>query len=821
MARVGALATGVCVLLLGAQAVCAQTVLHVDASAPPSRPATGYLQMGTGTAVDGHTFGINSRYLTLDGKPWLPVMGEFDYARVPESDWRRTLLKMKSSGVSVVSTYIYWNYHERRPGHFDWHSNLDLRHFVKLCRQVGLYVFLRIGPWDHAELRFGGLPDWVVRSMPTRRTDPVFMQRVAGFYEQIGKQVEGLLWKDGGPVIGIQLGNEYNLHGRGQGRQYIVALKKLARSAGLDVPLYAVTAWDAAVFPHHAVVPLFGGYPAKPWSTSRNKLPPSSVYAFRFKSRVSNGVLPTAHARTRIALDADAVARHTPFLGVEFAGGAPAMYRRRVVIAPDDIAAMIPVGLGSGVNMYGFYMFRGGRNRIFGSTMEESTRTGGYNDTPVVSYDYQAPIGRYGLEQPVLARIKPFLYFMRSFGRRLAPMVVYAPDKTPSSVRDLHTLRFAVRSLGRSGFLFVNNYVRQYSMVAHKNVQFALHLPGQTLRIPAMPTTIPAGAYFIWPFNFAMGGAHLRYATVQPVTCFGTKRGSVYVFMATPGVAPEFVFDDATRVVASSGRVTHMAGATRVDGLQPGLGAYIDVRGRSGQTVRVLLLTRAQADAAWIDTNGRQTRLFITSDQAFVDGGNFELRSLGDNQFHFSVFPAPRTSFKSSLPLVAEGMVGGFARFSASAPARHPLVTVTPMRKALPVPPVRIGGLADAPMQPLPEVYGDAAAWKLKVVSGAPGGLAHAYLRVTYQGDVARLFAGSHLLDDNYYNGQAWNIGLRHFARAGDMPLTLEVLPLRGDSSIYIQSPYRPKIPKSSQIARLVKVTIRPEYALSVAVGNE
>ncbi len=73
-----------------------------------------------------------------------------------------------------------------------------------------MYVIARIGPWDHAEVRNGGLPDWVLKQGPTRENDPMYLASVRAWYGQIGDQLKGLLWKDGGPVIGIQLENEYS-----------------------------------------------------------------------------------------------------------------------------------------------------------------------------------------------------------------------------------------------------------------------------------------------------------------------------------------------------------------------------------------------------------------------------------------------------------------------------------------------------------------------------------------------------------------------------------------------------------------------------------
>jgi beta-galactosidase len=149
----------------------------------------------------------------------------------------------------------------------------DLRSFVQLCGKHGLYVWARIGPWAHAEARNGGLPDWVLRNSPTRKNDPVYLREVDSLYAQIAQQLEGSLWKDGGPVIGIQLENEYRGGGAGAGDDHIRTLKSMAIHQGMDVPFYSVTGWDGAAIPLDSVLPVFGGYADAPWDGSPGKLP--------------------------------------------------------------------------------------------------------------------------------------------------------------------------------------------------------------------------------------------------------------------------------------------------------------------------------------------------------------------------------------------------------------------------------------------------------------------------------------------------------------------------------------------------------------------
>jgi len=114
--------------------------------------------MGTSANARGETMSVNNRYLMINGKPQIPVMGELQYSRMDKSRWADEILKMKACGVNVIATYSFWNHHEEIEGQFDWSGNKNLRSFIKLCGQLGVYAYPRIGPWSHGEARNGGTP---------------------------------------------------------------------------------------------------------------------------------------------------------------------------------------------------------------------------------------------------------------------------------------------------------------------------------------------------------------------------------------------------------------------------------------------------------------------------------------------------------------------------------------------------------------------------------------------------------------------------------------------------------------------------------------
>jgi hypothetical protein len=827
--------------VLAASAAGADT-LAIDASAPNPAPLKAALRLGSATAPNGDTLGANARYLTRNGAPWLPVMGEFHYSRTPASQWDAELRKMKAAGIDIVASYVMWNHHEEVEGKFDWSGNRDLRRFIQLAAKAGLDVVVRVGPWAHAEVRYGGIPDWVVNAMPTRSSDPQYMVHAERLYSQIGQQLKGQLWKDGGRVIGIQLENEYNIDGPGKGIAHIAALKKLALKAGMDVPYYTVTGWDGTIYPTGEVTPVFGGYPDEPWGVSTKELPPKETYAFRFDTRVSGdlGAQTAAHAPGTAETDKDV----TPFLGAEYGAGLPFMYRRRTVVSADDIASMLPVQLGSGVNLMGYYMFHGGRNPLGlgGTGMEESTLSGGYNDTTMISYDFQAPLGPDGQQRKVLEKLRPFHLFLHDFGSRLAPMTVRKPDVSPAKPDDLSTARFAVRSQGDRGFLFVNNHVRQYPMAAQKATQFTVKLQGQSVTLPSKPVDIADGAYFIWPLNLDLDGTNLHYATAQPLTLLDQgKAGVVAVFAASTGVPVELSFDAAAKISAPGAQIATAAGKTLVTGVQPGAGAAVTVQRDGKRPLTIIVLTAEQSQQLSVVQLAGQRRLLLSADQAYVDGNALQMRSVGDSKFRFAIYPALATAPKATttaaawtaparaassgaagdaaaatVAVRAVGSDGIFQAFEASLPASEVKASITQTRAAQEAAPIVIGGTAKAAIQPLPENFKAAAAWQINVPREQLKGLDDALLQIDFVGDIGRLYSGTRLLDDWYYSGYQWQIGLRQQAALLDQPLTVSVLPLRADAPIYLPKEARPNFGGQQQMATVRGVTVIPVYQLRI-----
>jgi hypothetical protein len=779
----------------------------IDATAPAPVPETGFLHMG-GVSPSGERLAVDSRSLTLNGKPWLPVTGEFHYSRFPEKYWREELLKMKAGGVQVVATYIFWIHHEEIEGQFDWTGQRDLRHFVELCKKNGLYVYLRIGPWDHGEARNGGFPDWLLeKKIPLRRNDAEYLKYVSRFYGQIGSQIKGLLWQDGGPILGTQIENEYGLTGPGAGAEHLAELKRLAIAAGIDPPLFSVTGWPGHDYPVHEVIPVSGGYPDDFWTSRTTDSPPNPVYLFSIHRELGDlGAMALGNPDGKINL------HHYPFFAAEQGGGMETSYHRRPLLQPDDIAALTLTGLGSGVNFYGYYMFHGGANpegKL--TTLQESTATGYPNDLPQVSYDFQAPLGEYGQERESFRKIKSLHLFLQSFGSDLAAMTPYPPDRKPRNAGDSSMARVMLRANGNSGFLFVNNYVRKLDMPLRRAFQAKIKLPSGIVDLPRNPIDVPANSYFIWPLNLDLGAGALQYSTAQLLYRLDGRAETTYFFFAIPGLRPEFAFDagSVASVRATTGLVTTIDGSILVQNAEPGKGCELQVTGKNGRGVRILLLTEVQAEQLWrVPLNGGDGVLLSPAD-VFVDTDGIHFRSVEPSRLSVSFF-APGGVEKPVQELWQEQAL--------TAEPRKIDFELKLSRAAATRPPIRFAAHIEGRDRPMPlapdeaELAG-AAAWSLKIPAQPMNGISDIYLRIRYAGDVARLSLDGRLLDDDFYNGRPWEIGLKRFLpESFGKKLEVSILPLPHKAPIYLDARAWEPMDAEGQTAKMLGVEVLPEY---------
>jgi hypothetical protein len=477
-------------------------------------------------------------------------------------------------------------------------------------------------------------------------------------------------------------------------------------------------------------------------------------------------------------------------------------------------------------------MFQGGENpegKL--STLQESQATGYPNDVPVKSYDFQAPLGEFGDERASFRKMKVFQYFLNDFGEYLAPMMVHAPDQLPASPEDFSVARAAVRSRGDSGFIFLNNYVRNYPMPKRTAAQFEIRLPDGTLRVPRQPVDLPSGAYFIWPFNLRSGGVTIRYSTAQLFTRIESGGATMLYFVAVPGIPVEFALDSDTirYVETSSGETIRDSNVTIVTGFKPGVDSFIDLAAPDGKKTRLVVLTEQEAENAWkvrlgggdLAGDDGNDHLLITRHDFVADPegrpNRIWLRSRGNPQFAFTITPPPAALPQASLPLTQTEANARKVSFTAEVRDRSPDLKYSQIQTAGNAPPVAIGpapswrpkGVAQAPAE---AAFGQAARWLITLPSAPLDGLSELYLQVGYRGDVARLYAGNQMLADNFYNGQAWFIGLRRFMDSMSNSFALSVLPLRRGAPVYLELPEHLEFPPNGQIDWLDELRFVPEY---------
>ena len=453
--------------------------------------------------------------LLIDGKRVCPVMGEIHYSRVPANEWADEVRKMKQGGVTIIATYVFWNHVEEHEGVFDWSGQRNLRSFIEVCKEEGMPVVLRVGPFCHGEARNGGIPDWVFeKGCRTRSEDPVFLSLVERLYRQIFTQMQGLQWKDGGPLMACQFDNEYRGHG-----SYLMALKRIAQKIGFDLPFYTRTGWPelASPIPYGEMLPLYGDYADGFWERSIEETAGNYYKAFNFKSFRSSTAIATEQLGEQ-SEKLNAGDELYPYFTCELGGGMMTAYHRRPYLYPEDAYSMALVKLGSGSNLLGYYMYHGGTNPEGSTWMNEMQRTvaTNYNDLPVKTYDFQAPLGEFGQYYPHYFMLRKLHLFMGDWGEALAPMEAAFPSPQDISKGDDSQLRWSYRSQGDSGFIFINNYERLQNLSAKNNAQ--LEVCG--VKFPRL--TIPAGAMCILPVN--VDG--IRYATAQLIA---KRDGKIYM----------------------------------------------------------------------------------------------------------------------------------------------------------------------------------------------------------------------------------------------------------------------------------------------------
>lgn len=335
-----------------------------------------------------HTFALGTDDFLLDGKPFQIRGCEIHPARVPAEYWAHRIRMSKALGCNTIAVYLFWNYHETSEGTFDFTSgNRDIARFVALAQAEGLWVLLRPGPYVCAEWDFGGLPTYLLRDpeLKVRCLHPTYMKAVERYIAHLVPVVRPLLVTRGGPILMVQVENEYGSYGND--RAYMTRLRDLFVGAGIDVPLYTADGptphmLEAGHLPG-AAVGLDSGSSEQHWELARSIVPGVPV----FSSETYPGWLThwgEAWARPKL----EALLKEMTFL----------LSNRK---------------------SFNFYVAHGGTN--FGFTAGANSGGKGY-EPDVTSYDYDAPISEQGRATPKFHALRDLIASSLPPGEVLPPV---------------------------------------------------------------------------------------------------------------------------------------------------------------------------------------------------------------------------------------------------------------------------------------------------------------------------------------------------------------------------------------------------------------
>ena len=235
--------------------------------------------------VMAHRFEIGANDFLLDGKPFQIRCGELHAARVPREYWQHRLRLMKAMGLNTVCAYLFWNMHEPQPGDFNWSGQADAAAFCRAAQAEGLWVILRPGPYACAEWEMGGFPWWLLKhdEIKLRTRDARYLEPVKRYLQEVGRVMGPLQVTHGGPILMVQVENEYGSYGKDS--EYMGELRQTLLDAGFNVPLFACNPKDrlgdgyrADLFP----VVNFGSDPQGAFKALREILPQGPLMCGEF-----------------------------------------------------------------------------------------------------------------------------------------------------------------------------------------------------------------------------------------------------------------------------------------------------------------------------------------------------------------------------------------------------------------------------------------------------------------------------------------------------------------------------------------------------------
>ncbi|XP_034462366.1 beta-galactosidase-1-like protein 2 isoform X1 [Hippoglossus hippoglossus] len=315
----------------------------------------------------------NASQFTLGGEPFHIIGGSIHYFRVPRAYWRDRLMKMKACGINTLTTYVPWSLHQPERGAFNFQTQLDLVAYISLAAELELWVILRPGPYISSELDLGGLPSWLLRddSMRLRTTYPGFTQAVNTFFDKLIPKVVPLQFKKGGPIIAVQVENEYGSFAKDE--SYMLFIKEALQSRGISELLLT--------------------------SDNRNALKSGGVIGAIRSVKLQK-------LSQRDIQDLNAIQPNSPAIVMDYwTGGYDVWGDLHHVLPPEDMVSTIREILRRGMSV-NLYMFHGGSSFGF---MSGALTNPSYKAL-VPSYDYDAPLSEAGEYTPKYHLLRDLLH---------------------------------------------------------------------------------------------------------------------------------------------------------------------------------------------------------------------------------------------------------------------------------------------------------------------------------------------------------------------------------------------------------------------------
>lgn len=784
----------------------AQNSYAIDITKVKTDVLRGHLDLG-GNNKTGDTITVNSFYLEHNRKAFIPVIGEFHFSRYPHQYWDEELKKMKAGGITVVATYVFWNLHEFKEGVFDWKADLDVRKFTELCAKNGLQVLMRIGPFAHGEMRNGGLPDWLYgRPIDVRSNDPMYLFYTNRFYKEIGQQLSGLLFKDGGPIIGVQIENEYQhssapwgftytdapkertaagrdkkivqdgvgINEQGNefanvGKDHMKTLKELAIKAGLIAPIYTATGWGYATIIEKGSIPVMAGY-AYPFWTAGNS--PSPFYLFK-----------NIHQQpdySPVSYDVNLY----PSMAAELGTGMAVTYARRPRVPGESFLPMMVRTVGSGTNGLGFYMYHGGTTPSVGNYfMSEGS---GLNNK---SYDYQSPIGEFGNLSSGYFSLKLINYFLKTYGDDLAPLYPVLPETNATiKAENTQTLRYSVRGDGTKSYLFMHNFQDHLKMNDLENLSVTVQTKTGAVKFPESGTfTLKAGSSAIFPFNVNYDGVPIKMATVQPLCRFENQTKKYNVLFVVDAIAPEIVFKGKQKVVGIQTETRNGNTVVKCNSQQIN---EFEVNG-----ISFLVLPEKEAQKAYLVGEFGNQKLIISEAVVLDAKEKISLISTDNEQINFSVFP------NDTKPTPAEGKLEKMKSISKK---------ISNWRLTLP-----------KVASDIKLIQTDNSHFVLKAGSLDLSKVNDLFVTFDYRGDRGICMMNGELQTDNLYTSKPWTIGLKKYQEAlKSNDMYFYFMPMQKDAPYlsYLDKEVLPDFGEKKSFLEIKQPIISVEYKVNVVL---